>query len=163
MHVSDLIDMLASDDQAMRRQAAELLSQNVDVAVDVATALVQHVGDDDRVVAEYCVATLEELGPPPASQLDDLACLASAENTDVAYWAVTLIGRCGVAAVGQAQLLGELVASDAATNVRERAAWALGRIGPAASAALPQLESAARASPESLARAVAKALEAIRE
>ncbi len=163
MHISDLIDMLASDDQAMRRRAAELLSQNVDVAGDVATALVQHVGDNDRIVAEYCVATLEELGPPPASQLDELANLATAAEVDVAYWAVTLIGRCGVAASEQTHTLGNLVVSDAATIVRERAAWALGRIGPAASAAVPQLESAAGATPESLARAVAKALEAIKK
>ncbi len=137
MHISDLSDMLSSDDDAKRREAAELLSQNAEVAADVAVELVRHVGDEDRVVAEYCVATLEELGPPAASQLDAIASLAGAEHPDVAYWAVTLLGRAGVAAAEHATLLGHLVASEVAPAVRERAAWALGRIGPAAAVAAP--------------------------
>jgi HEAT repeat protein len=162
MHISELGDILSSDDQAMRRRAAEVLSQNADAAVDVAVDLVRHVADSDRVVAEYCVATLEELGPPAASQLDDLAILASDNHADVAYWAVTLIGRSGAAAATHALRLGDVVASDAPPQVRERAAWALGRIGPAAMAAVPQLESSTHAVPQSVARAVAQALTSIR-
>lgn len=161
MHISDLGKMLASDDSAIRHRAAEQLSQNADVAAEVAVDLVRHVGDGDRVVADYCVATLEELGPPPASQLEPLAQLTTSDNADVAYWAVTLVGRLGVAATEQATLLGNLVASDAPPQVRERAAWALTRIGPPAAVARPQLESCADAAPPSLARAVAKALEAL--
>lgn len=165
MHISDLADMLNADDSATRRRAAELLSQNADVAADVAIDLVRHAGDEDRVVAEYCVATLEDLGEPPPSQLEGLSRLATNEHADVAYWAVTLMGRAGITAAEHSMLLGDIVISDAPPQVRERAAWAIARIGPAAAIAKPQLESAANTAGdpdfESLARAAAKALEAI--
>lgn len=161
MHITDLGDQLSSSDPTTRHQAAKLLSQNADAAVDVAIELVQFAGDPDRIVAEYCVATLEELGTPAASQLEPLAQLAGSENSDVAYWAVTLIGRAGVSAAEQASLLGDIVVSDAGTAVRERAAWALGRIGSAALAAAPQLRTLSENEPESLQRAVVKALEVI--
>lgn len=161
MHISDLGKMLSGNDPEMQRKAAELLSQHADAAVEVAVDLVRHVGDKDRVVAEHCVSTLEELGPPAASQLEYLGKLAANENLDVAYWAITLIGRSGVAGAEQSALLGDVVASDARPAVRERAAWALGRIGPAAAAAISQLEACVEAEPESVARAVSKALESI--
>lgn len=161
MHISDLADMLNSDDSATQRRAAELLSQNADVAADVAIDVVRHVGDEDRVVAEYCVATLEDLGEPPSSQLEELSELATSQNPDIAFWAVTLMGRAGIAAAEHCMLLGDIVISDAAPQVRERAAWAIARIGPAAAVAKPQLESASCAELESVARAAAKALEAI--
>lgn len=161
MHISDLGKMLASDQLQQRRQAAELLSQNADVAVDVAVELVRAVGDDDRQVADYCVATLEEMGGPAASQLEDLSQIAAGENAETAYWAATLMGRAGVTACEYATLLGDIVASDAQPQVRERAAWAIARIGPAAVSAKPQLESCTDAEPNSLARAVAKAIEAV--
>lgn len=163
MHISDLGEMLASDQIEQRRRAAELLSQNADVAIDVAVALVRAAGDDDRQVAEYCVATLEEMGEPSASQLEELSQLATAANEESAYWAATLMGRAGVQACEFAVLLGDIVASDAAPQVRERAAWAIARIGPSAKAARPQLESCTGAEPSSLARAVTKAIEAIDE
>jgi len=161
MHITDLGEQLSSSDPPTRHNAAKLLSQNADAAVDVAIELVQFAGDPDRVVAEYCVATLEELGPPAASQLEPLSQLAVSENSDVAYWAVTLIGRAGVAATNQAMLLGDIVIGDAELAVRERAAWALSRIGSAASVAVPQLQSVSEDQPDSLVRAVAKALETI--
>ena len=161
MHISELGERLASSDTTTRHQAAKLLSQNADAAVEVAVELVRFAGDPDRVVAEYCVATLEEMGPPAASQLDSLSTLAASDNTDVAYWAITLIGRAGVSAAEQVMLLGDIVASEADVAVRERAAWALGRIGPAAAIAAPQLRTVSEDEPESLVRAAAKALETI--
>ncbi len=152
MPITELGDMLSSGDQATRRQAAEVLSQNAEAAVEVAVELVRHVGDDDRVVAEYCVATLEELGSPTASQLEELAKLAQSDNADVAYWAATLLGRSGAAAAEHAKLLGGIVTGNASEAVRERAAWALGRMGPAAAVAMPQLETAAKADSASVAR-----------
>ena len=54
----------------------------MELAAEVADELVAHAGDDDRTVAEYCVAALEELGPPALSQLDSLARLAEAKNSE---------------------------------------------------------------------------------
>ncbi|QDU55465.1 HEAT repeat domain-containing protein [Aeoliella mucimassa] len=161
MTPSEARTLLTSSDNPSRQQAAEWLSQNADVAMELAVELVEHSGDDDRVVAEYCVATLEELGEPSPNDLPALCRLLASDNSDVAYWAATLIGRCGEQSAACATQLGNLVASDAAPATRERAAWAIAKIGPAASSAKPQLESLSITEPESLARAIAKALAAI--
>ncbi len=161
MHISDIGKLLGSDDLETQRQAAERLSQNAEAAVEVAVVVVEHSGDSDRVVAEYCVATLEDLGPPAASSLESLAQLTQSNNSDVAYWAATLLGRAGVTAAEQAGALGQLLGSEAAETVRERAAWALGRIGRAAEAARPHLESATKATSKRIALAATKALDAL--
>ena len=162
MEATELRNQLTSGDPASRQQAAEWLSQNSEAAVAFAVELVQHAGDADRTVAEYCVATLEELGPPAPDDLPRLAAELSHADADVAYWAATLIGRCEQLAAPQAPPLADVVAdATAAPQVRERAAWAIAKIGPAAANVRPQLETATNAEPSSLARMVAKALAAI--
>ena len=158
MDSSVLSQQLGDSDKATRRLAAERLSQNMELAAEVADELVAHAGDDDRTVAEYCVAALEELGPPALSQLDSLARLAEAKNSEVAYWAVTLLGRAGELAGAHAATLGSVVAGDAAPAVRERAAWALGRLGAMAAPARADLEAAAEGDLPSLARTASKSL-----
>ncbi|WP_442485456.1 HEAT repeat domain-containing protein [Aeoliella sp. SH292] len=153
--------MLQSPDVALRRQAAEHLSQNPDAAMELPVDLVKAIGDSDRQVMEYAVATLEELGEPSPLHLSRLSELIVDENPDVQYWAVTLVGRTGPAAVEYATRLAGVVASKAEPQVRERAAWAIARIGPAASPVRRLLEPFRDAEPSSLARAVRKALEAI--
>lgn len=128
MDVVQLASQLESTDQAARQQAAEKLSQNAESASVVACALARHAGDDDRIVAEYCVATLEELGPPEHSQLDCLAGLLSTSNPDVLYWAITLLGRAGTAAAGHRDLLAGIAAGHADANLRSRANWAVDRL-----------------------------------
>ncbi len=48
---------------------------------------------DDEAVSNWVVAALEELGTPSISAVESLNSLAMAENSLVAYWAVTLLGR----------------------------------------------------------------------
>lgn len=163
MNSTQLSEMLRSTDVATRRSAVEYLSQHPDTAVDMAIEIVQAIGDSDRQVMEYAVATLEELGEALPHHLARLAGLVTNKNSDVQYWAVTLLGRSGTAAAEYALALGNLVASNAAPQVRERAAWAIERIGPAAACVRSQLESCRNAAPSSLGRAVARALEAIRQ
>jgi HEAT repeat protein len=57
--------------------------------------------------------------------------------------------------------LTNVLESDADLPVRERAAWALGEIGPAARSASPALQAAAKSADTRLARLAAKALEAV--
>jgi hypothetical protein len=161
MNATQLSRMLQSPDVTTRRQAAEHLSQNPDAATELAVDLVKAIGDTDRQVMEYAVATLEELGEPSPLHLARLAKLIADENPDVQYWAVTLIGRAGPAASEYSTQLASVVASEAQPQVRERAAWAITRIGPAAAPVRRLLEPFRDAEPSSLARAVRKALEAI--
>jgi HEAT repeat protein len=83
--------------------------------------------------------------------------LLSAEHPDVAYWAATLLGRLESEASGAVSQLMEALGSSALA-VRERAAWALGRIGPRASKALPLLRKLSRDSRPRLARLAAEAI-----
>lgn len=161
MNATQLSCMLQSPDVSKRRQAAEYLSQNPDAAMELAVDLVKAIGDSDRQVMEYAVATLEELGEPAQVQLSQLASLVEGQSPDVEYWAITLIGRTGAASAEYASRLASVVASDAEPYVRERAAWAIARIGPAAASVRRSLEPYRSAEPSSLARAVTKALEAI--
>jgi HEAT repeat protein len=161
MNASQLSKMLQSPDVALRRQAAEHLSQNPDAAAELPVELVKAIGDTDRQVMEYAVATLEELGEPSPLHLARLAKLIADENPDVQYWAVTLVGRTGPAAAEYATQLANVVAGDAEPQVRERAAWAIARMGPAPAPVRRVLEPFRDAEPSNLARAVRKALEAV--
>ncbi len=148
-------------DAAARASAAEHLARHPGEASVAAIALVQSVADADEGVREWVTAALEELDAPPADQCEELAALTTHAESDVAYWAATLLGRMGDAAAPAVARLSGVLESSPAHNVRERAAWALGKIGPAAKSAGPQLQHAANSNKARLARTAAKALEAI--
>ncbi|NDC53024.1 MAG: hypothetical protein EBZ74_01740 [Planctomycetia bacterium] len=156
-----LIGRLTAADAATRADAAERLCRAGREAVAAAVPLVKACGDADEQVREWTVAALEDLGAPPPNTVADLVPLVSSDHALVAYWATTLLGRSGRdAAAATAALAGCL---DAAPDraVAERAAWALGRIGPAAGSARAALERAAAASDPRLARLAQEALTAI--
>lgn len=152
---------LTHGDAAVRANAAEQLSRQPGAAGVTAIALVQAAADTDETVREWVSAALEELEAPSPKQCDELAALTSHAESDVAYWAATLLGRMGEAAAPAVDRLSGVLESSTADNVRERVAWALGKIGPAARPAVPQLEQAAGSDKPRLARSAAKALEAI--
>ena len=143
MTVSKLVECLDSNDTAVRIQAAERLAGLGPDAAPAACGLVRNVGDVNESLAEWSCAALETLGPPPRAMLDDLLTLAGSPNPDVAYWAVTLIGRLEIEARPAVRTLARLVRSTDHDAVRQRATWALGRIGPSAESARPVLETAA--------------------
>lgn len=152
---------LTHGDAAARASAAEQLSRHPGEAGQAALALVQAVADADEGVREWVTAALEALDAPPPSQCEELAALTGHAESDVAYWAATLLGRMGEAAAPAVGRLSGVLESSAADNVRERTAWALGKIGPPAKSAAPQLQQAANSDKPRLARTAAKALEAI--
>ena len=82
---------LHSQDVQERAAAAEAFSLMGPEASFAATDLVQACGDD-QMVAQWAVSALEELGPPPKESLADLSELARSGDSEVAYWAVTLLG-----------------------------------------------------------------------
>lgn len=136
MDVDQAARLLDSVDPAEQAAGAEYLSRHAESAAGVAAALVRHVGDEDRVVAEYCVATLEELGPADAKELPEIAELAGSPSDDVAYWSATLLGRIGPAGILYAPLLARMVVTHPEDYVKERAAWALSQMGPPTSSGL---------------------------
>jgi len=152
---------LTASDPAARSQAAEALSHLGAAAREAAVPLVRASGDESEEVREWVIAALEQLGPPPLSDLDELHSLLDDGNADVGYWAATLIGRLGSAAAPAVSSLVSAASESHVMPVRERAIWALGKIGPPAAAALDCLKSAAESSQPRLARLAERAIRQI--
>lgn len=150
---------LSAPDPAARRRVAEQLGRDTERARAAAAALVAACEDPDESVRVLVSGVLEDLGPPPEGQLAQLVPLVHHEHADVAYWAVTLIGRLGHRSASAVPALVKTLAEHSAISVRQRAAWALSQIGPTAAAARDPLEAAARSDDPRLARLARAALD----
>jgi HEAT repeat protein len=160
--ISLLISELSSPDAEVRSSAAEALSRLGSDARGAAVSLARCVGDDDEEFREWVVAALEELGPPSASDLAALVKLLTQETPDVAYWAATLIGRLDERAVAAVSALCAALEEGRPVIVRERAVWALGRIGRlAGETAITALNKAADVSQPRISRLARRALDRI--
>lgn len=150
---------LGSPDVAVRVDAAEHLCRAGTAAAPAVADLVRACGDGDDQVREWAGAALEELGPPPTDTLAHLVPLVEAAAPLSAYWAVTLLGRAGAAAAAALPVLTRRLAGPGDPAVRQRVAWALGKIGPDAPAREALTQAAAEPDPR-LARLAAEALAA---
>ena len=159
--LSELVSLLASGDRETRIDAAGRLCRAGEAAAAAAVPLVGACGDSESEVRDQAVAALEELGPPPPESLESLVDLVAAADPLVAYWAITLLGRAGEAAADAAPMLAERLGSGSEPAVAQRAAWALGKIGPAARAEAGPLRAAAASTDPRLARLAQEALSAI--
>ncbi len=153
-------DDLNSDDVTKRRAAAEFLSRH-QVAAEAILPLVRGAGDEDEQVREWATAALEEMGPPAAAVLDGLIRLLAGGNEQSAYWSATLIGRLGDQGAAAAEPLAAILGGNQPIAVRQRAAWALEKLGPSAACALPALRKAADDPDPRLARQARRAVDAI--
>ncbi len=157
--VSSLMVGLGSPQETARAEAAEKLSQLDPVEIRAAAlVLIEACGDESEAVREAAVGALEEMGAPDLELLDGLTALLAAPNADVAYWAVTLIGRLGPEAIAAVPALAETLENSPHQNVRQRAARALGKIGSGAAAAADALRAAAGGDDPRLARLAERAL-----
>jgi HEAT repeat protein len=159
--IDTLIQQLADADVAVRRRAAEALAQG-SAAAAASVALVRGTRDEDEPVRTWCTAALEQCGPPDPQDVAALAGLLNHSSCDPAYWAATLLGRLGSGAQAAVADLAVCLQMDRPLAVRQRAAWALGQVGPAAAAAQAALELAARDDDPRLARLAGEALARLR-
>ena len=159
--VAALGKQLASTDAEQRAAAAEQLSQAGEAAAVAAVPLVTACGDADDRVREFAVAALEDLGIPSTADIAPLIKLVDSPDPLAAYWAITLLGRSGKDAAEAVAVLVACVESSNEPSVRQRAAWALGKIGSAAKAAVGTLKRAAGGGDERLARLAKESLESI--
>jgi HEAT repeat protein len=130
-------------------------------AAPAAAPLVRACGDADEQVREQAVAALEDLGPPPAEAIGQLIDLVAHGDPLVAYWATTLLGRAGGDAASAVPALAGCLVSPADLAVKQRASWALGKIGAPAASARAALDRAASDADPRLARLATEALAAI--
>jgi HEAT repeat protein len=142
MDIEQLIHALADGNPTARVDAAAELARLAEGAQPAAVALVKAMGDEDGGVRDWALAALESLGPPTAEDQNAFVQLLSDPQLNIAYWATTLLGRLGPNA-DAAKVVPALIralSEHPDLAVRERAAWALGRIGPAAIDALSALK-----------------------
>lgn len=155
--------LFASPNVADRLAAVEFASQNPELCRSLAVPLAIATGDGNSSVAMLAAEALEMLGVPARSQLPELIQLIeSNRDGETAYWTVTLIGRLGPQAAPATAALTRTLSDSAYLPVRERAAWALARIGTAAASAAAALSSAADSGPPRLSRLATQALESVR-
>lgn len=152
---------LGSADPGVRGAAAERLACMAEAAAPAAAQLVRACGDADEQVREQAVAALEDLGPPPTETIGQIIELVAHGDPLVAYWAATLLGRAGRDAANAVPALAGCLTSRADLSVKQRAAWALGKIGPPAASAREALDRAAGDADPRLARLATEALAAI--
>lgn len=153
------LQQLQSDDPGVRAAAAESLAEMGPDAQPAATALVQACRDDE-CVQQWAVAALEQLGPPPENQIGALQALISSPDPVVAYWSITLLGRAGQASLACQDDLATALNEASDDSVRERAAWALGKIGATSAEAAKALTAAASpGQPPRLTRLATQSLE----
>ena len=163
MNVESLVEQLFADSADARAEAAEQLSRAPEQIGDAADALLDACQDSDERVRVWAAEALETMDAPSEKIAPLLSQRLAASNADVAYWAATLLGRLGPAAATAAPPLSVLLdREDAPQSARERAAWALGQIGPDASAAIASLEQAAQSQNRRLAALASAALKAVR-
>ena len=161
--VAHWIAQLNSTDLMQKAQAAESLARLGDAVKPAAVALAKEAGSADETVREWVVSALESLGPPRPGDVESLKELVASEREETAYWAITLLGRLeSIAAPAVPELIQELNENPHPHN-RQRAAWALGKIGPAAAAALPDLKAAAHSPDRRMARIALLAIQSISE
>ncbi|NOY42822.1 MAG: HEAT repeat domain-containing protein [Planctomycetes bacterium] len=150
------IENLSQSDAVRQADAAETLASLGEAARPAIVALVQTCGSDDEDVSNWCASALEGVGPPTVEQIDDLKLLARASDENVAFWAVTLLGRAGAASA--VPVLVERLADSATPSVQRRAAWALGRLGHGANSALDSLRQATASADRPLASQAQEAI-----
>lgn len=93
-----------------------------------ASKLVEFCGSEDQELRDWSVAALEQLGPPPESELQRLTELAASPQELVAYWAWTLVGRLGADAQPALAILSKLATATKSDVVQRRADWAVNKI-----------------------------------
>jgi len=159
--VTSLANSITHGTPEQRLAAAEALARLGAEASPAAVSLVQALEIDDDGLRDWLVAALEELGAPSAADVPALAALLARPALDSAYWAATLLGRLESQAAPAVPQLAAALDQHAESIVRERAAWALGKIGPSAAGARGALETAAKGSNARLARLAGEALSQI--
>ena len=159
--VSYWINELSGPEPQRRAAAAEALAQMGREARPAAVTLVRAAGDEDESVCEWASAALEELGAPASEDIEPLVELIRDRSSDCGYWAVTLLGRLEDRAAPAVDALVWALASHPQTAVRQRAAWALGKLGPGAKSAAAALEKAAAGDDARLARLAQRALDEV--
>lgn len=129
MDPSQAIAQLMSPDAPLRIEAAEYFGTHPEMVPAAIIPLCRAVVDDEEQVGQWATSALEDCGSPPTEEQEALVDLLTDTHADVVYWAATLLGRLEHQAQPAVAPLSGLATRHESANVRQRALWALGKIG----------------------------------
>lgn len=161
-HVASLKERLSHPEASVRRAAVRGLVSAGGTQAGVTTAVLALISDPDEPTRHWAGTALGQVVWPDPSELDDLiALLRQTSDGEVEYWTATMLGRLGVVAARAAGLLASVLLDSACLAARERAAWALAEIGPAARSSLNALRQIGEDDPPRLQRLAQLAMESM--
>lgn len=161
MDIAPLIQQLRTPQVSTRLAALQECLVSQDMPGEVLLAVLPLTADANDTVRDQAVAVCEGIEEPQPAISTALTAYLPTARGDAAYWCVTLLGRIGAGAAGAVDVLATCLERHELLAVRERAAWALGKIGPAAAAARNSLEKAAQITDPRLSRLAKDALDEI--
>jgi HEAT repeat protein len=159
--VDQLCSELRNPDVAVRRAAAQQFAESPEASHDGCLTLLDAIEDDDEQVREWVSAAFEGMEAPDASAVPTLMKYLASEQSGGSYWAATLLGRLGPQASPATEALVAALLDHGSLATRERAAWAIGKIGAAAKSAIPALQQMLQSGMPRLSRLAETAIQSI--
>jgi hypothetical protein len=128
----------------------------------VSELIVELAGSRIDSLRTAAAQSLESSVQPTLAEVPALmVCLTDRLDGEISYWAATLLGRLGQQAVVATPALCGCLEGSLFLPARERAAWALLKIGPAANEAIPALRLVCESAPARLQKLCQEAINAI--
>ncbi len=153
---------LSHDDAERRCAAMRKLSQSGRKQSGVTANVILLVVDNNEEVRDLAVEALESSVMPTPNEVHELIqVLRETKDGEIEYWTATMLGRLGVVASGATAVLASCLLDSPYLAARERAAWALSEIGPAARSAMNALRQIGPEDPPRLQRLASSAIQSL--
>lgn len=153
---------LTHNDPRRRCDAVRQLAQGPRDQAGVTASVIHLVVDDNEEIRDWACEALESHVTPMPNEVSELIeLLRNTNEGEIEYWTATMIGRLGVVASGATGALANCLLESRCLAARERAAWALSEIGPAARAAVNALLQIGPDDPPRLQRLAASAIQSV--
>lgn len=159
---SSLTNRLSHAQAAVRRAAIGELLDARGSCSGVTAAVLALVVDRDEQTRQLACEALDRVITPSQDELGMLIeTMRSASDGEVEYWTATMLGRLGSGAARATAVLASVLLDSSCLAARERAAWALSQIGPAARSSLNALRQIGKDDPPRLRRLAETAMESM--
>lgn len=161
-HPSTLKDRLGHAQTEVRRAAVRDVARQNTQQTGMTAAVIALVSDKDEQTRYWAAEALDRVVRPEPDEVPVLIDLIrNASDGEVEYWTATMLGRLGSVASRATGVLAAVLLDSSCLAARERAAWALSQIGPAARSSLNALRQIGQDDPPRLRRLAEIAMESL--
>ena len=139
-------------------------AQHPELALENLVELMTLLESDDESIQNYSSEALENCGAPRSDDLPFLRQQLKSRQSTSVYWASTLIGRIGMDSIRfdreavQSELCIPIADDSLELSAREKAAWAMGELGPVTATNRDVLQKQVSKAPPRLKRLLESAL-----